>query len=522
MRRLLLALLVFASAFARPAFAAPERRILLRPSFAPAKAQHARAHKPKRARAVEPDLTALDAPALRKHEQKRIERYLTASLFDDTVVHIQLDTVERNGADAIVWTGRVEGESASAVSIVVKDDALNAVISSGTDRYLIEPDADGVYEVVEVDVTAFPQEAEPLRPSLAPAPFTAAAVTSGDSAALIDVLVVYSDDVRVNLGGTAAAQAAASNAIAATNTAYQNSGVTPRLRLVGTAEVSYAETGDLQTALYALQGTADGQMDEVHALRTQLGADAVAMLALSGGSACGIGFMMSSPSPNFASYAFSVTASGCAVGNLSFPHELGHNFGLEHDRYVSPNGTPAYPYGFGYIDANKQFRDIMAYANGCSGTCPRVQYFSSPLLTYLGRPLGISYESAPATSADAVRALNNAASTVANWRQAVTAGYTPATFTDNPLVAGVTVVKALHVTELRAAIDRYRASTGLPAFAWSPATVTAGTVITSAQIADMRSALVAAMPPATFTDPTLSSAIRVKAIHIQQLRDLLD
>jgi hypothetical protein len=521
MRRFLLAVHVSLLSISLSAFAAPERGILLRPSAAAGKENRVRQQKPKRVRVVEPDLTVLDAPALKRGEKKKVERFLTASLFDDKVVHLQLERVERDGVDSVIWSGRVEGEPLSDVSIVVKDDSLVAAISIAGDRYMIESAADGLYEAVELDPSSFPAEAEPIRPQLPPSSFASPVVTTSDSAAIIDVLVAYTDDVRTSLGSTAAAQAAASSAVAASNTAYQNSGVTARLRLVGTVEVAFAETGDLLTALEALQSTSDGKMDEVHGLRNQLGADAVVLLALSGGNGCGVAYMMSTaPSSNFAPYAFGVVANGCAVGNLSFPHELGHNFGLDHDRFVSPTGNPAYPYAFGYVDSNKQFRDIMAYVNAC-GSCPRLQYFSTPTLTYLSRPLGISYESAPSTSADAVRALNNAASTIANWRQAVTGAYTPATFTDNPLVAGVTVIKALHVTELRAAIDRYRTSVGQTAFAWSPATVTTGSVITAADLTQLRTALTQALPTATFTD-TPANTVSVKALHIQQLRDYLD
>jgi hypothetical protein len=40
-------------------------------------------------------------------------------------------------------------------------------------------------------------------------------------------------------------------------------------------------------------------------------------------------------------------------------------------------------------------------------------------------------------------------------------------FTDNPLVARSTAVKASHITELRTAIDAARLRNGLTAFAWT-------------------------------------------------------
>ena len=515
------ALLVLALALSVPA-SASDRRILLQTPAISAAEKKERLPKPKRSRFVEPDFAALDAPSLRKNEQMKLERNLTVALFDDKIVHVELDKVERNAIGASIWSGRIEGDDQSAVTIVVKDQALVATISTLAERFMIEPTEDGRHEAFELDLAAFPKESEPVRTASAGRTIAADAIavdgiTVNDSAAFIDVLVAYTDDVRSSLGGTAGAQTAATNAIAAANTAYQNSGVTPRLRLAGTAEVSYAENGNLSGTLGHLAGAFDGNMDELHALRNQVGADAVSLLVINGGGFCGIAYLMTSPSANFASSAFSVVPNNCAVGNLSFPHELGHNFGLEHDRFVSPGGDPAYPYGFGYVDTNNQFRDIMAYATQC-GSCSRIPYFSNPNLTYFNRPLGVSYESSPSTSADNVRALNNAASIIANWRQATS--YTPATFTDNPLAAGSTRVKALHITELRTAINTYRASVGLGAYSWT--TISAGSVIRASHITEMRTALTQAIPSAAFTDPALPVGMAIKTAHIQQLRNYLD
>src|SRR5439155_26872357 len=43
----------------------------------------------------------------------------------------------------------------------------------------------------------------------------------------------------------------------------------------------------------------------------------------------------------------------------------------------------------------------------------------------------------------------------------------PPTFTDDPLVAGVSVVKALHITELRDAINELRTRAGLSTASWA-------------------------------------------------------
>lgn len=514
-------------AFLIPAASAAERGILLRTAFASAAKEKQRQPKPKRARFVEPDFATLSAPALRKNETRKIERALTAALFDDTVLHIALESVEHNAADVDVWTGKVEGDDASSVSISMKDRAMVATIATMGKRYMIEPVENGAHEAFELDAAQFPNESESLQATPAGASKTLSAngVTANDTGATIDVLVLYTDDLRAALGGTAAAQAAASSAIAAANTAYQNSGVVPRVRLAGTSEVQYNETGAIDTTLTQLSSTSDGIMDQVHTLRNQLGADDVALLVVDGGGSCGIAYIMSSyyvanPQVSFAPNGFAVIANSCAVGNLSFPHELGHNFGLAHDRFVSPGSNPSYPYAFGFVDSQNQFRDIMAYANACGGSCPRVQYFSSPNLSYLGRPLGISYESSPSTSADNVRALNNNAALIANWRQSVAAP----SFSDNPLVAGSTRIRALHVTELRTAINNYRASASLGAYSWTSTITAATTIVTAAQIAELRTALTPALTAlgraAVYTN-TLAAGNPIRAVDVQELRNYL-
>jgi hypothetical protein len=100
-----------------------------------------------------------------------------------------------------------------------------------------------------------------------------------------------------------------------------------------------------------------------------------------------------------------------------------------------------------------------------------------------------------------------------------------ASFTDDPLVAGTTVVKAIHITELRSRINAVRAARGLPAYSFTDPTLTAGTtVINGVHVGELRTAISEAYTAAgrsapTFTDPTLDSTIAVRAVHITELRN---
>lgn len=101
-------------------------------------------------------------------------------------------------------------------------------------------------------------------------------------------------------------------------------------------------------------------------------------------------------------------------------------------------------------------------------------------------------------------------------------------FTDDPLVPGVTIVRAIHLTELRARIDALRVRFGLQPFNWTnPALV--GVTVTAAHVEQLRVALFAAYgaaitagvsvtTPVFVESPLLPQQTVIKAIHIEQLR----
>jgi len=97
-------------------------------------------------------------------------------------------------------------------------------------------------------------------------------------------------------------------------------------------------------------------------------------------------------------------------------------------------------------------------------------------------------------------------------------------FTDTPLVVNSTTVKAVHVTELRLAIDRARTQRALTTVAWTDPVIVAGaTTIKAVHVTQMRTALIQAYQAAgraapTFSDPSLSSLSPVRAAHITELR----
>jgi len=96
-------------------------------------------------------------------------------------------------------------------------------------------------------------------------------------------------------------------------------------------------------------------------------------------------------------------------------------------------------------------------------------------------------------------------------------------FTDNPLVARTTAVKAAHISELRTAISAARARNGLPAVAWTDPTLS-GVAIKAIHITELRIALNAVYTRLSrtlpsYTDPTIvPGQTTSKAAHVQELR----
>ena len=99
------------------------------------------------------------------------------------------------------------------------------------------------------------------------------------------------------------------------------------------------------------------------------------------------------------------------------------------------------------------------------------------------------------------------------------------TFTNDPLVPGVTPVRAVHFTELRERIDLLRGATGLAPFFWTDPILTAGvTPVRLAHLLELRQALAAAYaasgrPGPTYTDTAPApGSTPIRAVHLMELR----
>ncbi|MCP5052544.1 MAG: hypothetical protein GY940_35575 [bacterium] len=372
-------------------------------------------------RFVKIDFSILPSAAEVRDRHSRSANFLDLNLFGGVFFTAVPDRLETAGRGHITWTGHLEGIKHSQVLLVYKDGIMSGNISFPGAFYQVRFAGNGLHSIVQLERSKFERCAGPETPGTDAVtvtgtdPFLSPPLevgTQADSGSSIDVLVVYTETARLAVGGTTAMENLIALAVQETNNGYADSGVTQRLNLVHTAEVSYSEASfNYSTALDRLQRTGDGHMDDVHTLRNTYGADEVVLLVNAGGF-CGIGYVMQSVSASFDAWAFSIVRWSCATGNYTFGHELGHTMGCAHDR-ANAGTVGAYSYSYGYQAPDETFRTIMAY--DCPGGCTRLNNWSNPEKQYGGQAMGV--DSADPAAADNRKTLNNTANTVANFRQ---------------------------------------------------------------------------------------------------------
>jgi hypothetical protein len=99
-----------------------------------------------------------------------------------------------------------------------------------------------------------------------------------------------------------------------------------------------------------------------------------------------------------------------------------------------------------------------------------------------------------------------------------------AAFTDETIVPGVTAVRAVHMTELRARIDAQRVRFGLSPFVWTTPAPSAGVTALAVHVAELRTALAqayiaAGRPEPEYGSPPPSPGTVIRAADVTVLRD---
>ncbi|MEM1166887.1 MAG: reprolysin-like metallopeptidase [Planctomycetota bacterium] len=219
-------------------------------------------------------------------------------------------------------------------------------------------------------------------------------VASETEPPVITLLVGYTPPAEVAAGSASAIEALIGSAVALTNESLANSGIEATVELLAIAPTEYVDSGDPVLDRNRLRDVSDGYADELPALRDVYQADLVAMIIGPTSTQtlppdqrlCGVAFI----GPDAPENGYSVTAVDCAVAQLTFPHELGHNLGSLHDFPNSGLSEAAaegrFEFGRSFVGNDLQtYRTVMSVGQGL-----RVPYFSNPAVTYLGAPTGVA------------------------------------------------------------------------------------------------------------------------------------
>lgn len=389
-----------------------------------------------------------------------ISQQVLLNFFDDAILVALLDQVVVNPSGSYSWIGHLADTQLSQVILTVREELMDGSIIFPGGIYRIQQVDGAIHTVSEIDQSAIPEDEVTLVNNTPEEDMQAAALstTAVDDGSLIDVLVAYTDDARAGAGSRTAIELLIDTAVNETNTSYQNSGVSQRIRLVATAEVNYVETLNSVTDKTNLRNGAAG-LQIVRDLRNAYAADVVIMITEQlQPDICGEAYqVMGTVGAAFRTDAYAVVkrTDNCISGNLSFSHELAHLMGARHDWYADATNNSPYTFNHGYVitpTLPNPVRTIMAYNDECdcqneSTPCPapnaratpglpwcqRLPFWSNPTLMHNAGtpitpnfvPLGVVAGTStacteknngnPECDAADFRALNSTASTVANF-----------------------------------------------------------------------------------------------------------
>jgi len=312
-------------------------------------------------------------------------------------------TVESTGVDVrpngdVVWRGRVAGEPVSSFVLSVRSGFATGSLTAARGVYRIQiRSGRSIFERMDPNR---PRPERDTRPGVAPPAEAAVAgrAMSGAAAAVdaaaadpavgpaeIDVLVVHTEVARAFAGGQGPLVATVDAMIDYANGVFVNSGVDARYRLAHVVHAPFAQEQDDGNNVTSLN-----VVYQLNVLRLTYGADVVAVLVKDMvGRACGV-----APSnPVAAGIAFQWFAFELELDTPCnpidvFAHEGGHVLGLNHDpatQAANGDAPSAVPYAQGHVVPGV-FGTIMSYAE------PPIPFFSSPILTFDGIPIGIADE----------------------------------------------------------------------------------------------------------------------------------
>ncbi|MEM2056634.1 MAG: M12 family metallo-peptidase [Thermoproteota archaeon] len=382
-KRVFAVVFLLALFWASAAYSGETKKVLIKPSLPLELMYHAD-------RAVGGDAVTVDTDAV--SEIKKDEE-VVLDIGYDRFEAVTIDVKADNATGSVVWVGedrRTFGSGTSIFIISVVEGAVSGYLKTSDGEYNIIPTGIGGEGVLENTANMVPlRDGDPipissskglkLKKNLPQTEFTLPDTSQTKS--FIDILALYSTGLKNYLGGEAGVKAEIQKAVTYANTVFKNSGINAEARVVGYREVALSKEDALEA--FSVASGRDSRYP-VKQWAESVGADQVTFFLryIYPSGYCGLGLMpLSLDTYIYNSRSSYPIASSVAVGSHqtssnvtyfcpvdTFAHELGHNFGCNHDKaHASGSGITSYAYGY----CGSGYGTVMSYCH------PRIPHFSS-------------------------------------------------------------------------------------------------------------------------------------------------
>jgi Metallo-peptidase family M12 len=310
--------------------------------------------------------------------------------------------------DHIKWAGRISGVDDSSVTFAYFEGAAAGSIRLPNATIKIRRVEGDVYAVEKINAQDFPDEdhpaVSPKRKSGLIRKNTTAQCESDPTIKKISVLMLYTDAAVLAAGSDQDLRTILYDVVGEANLAARNSDVRVEFSIAHLQKAAISK--GKRPPEYLDNLTKDASIKKLRDLHR---AHIVSLLddLHQPRFYCGIGHVMRDLVSPDRSVGYNIVDFSCAWDNLSWIHEVGHNFGAAHNsENAESSGLFGYSYGQRWPN---RFRSIMAYKCNDATPCNRLARFTNPRIVYSGVTIG------DASLADNARTLNQSRCAVAGW-----------------------------------------------------------------------------------------------------------